>query len=57
MDYHYRIYVFLAGETRMLLCTVESPEAVGSVLVTLCRADHPEYTRIEVEMTRPLPGG
>lgn len=52
MDYSYRIFVYLAGETRMLLCTVESPESVGAVLTTLCRAERPEYQRVEVELCR-----
>lgn len=54
MDFSYRIYVYLAGDTQMLLCTVESPESVGEVLTTLCRADRPEYQRIEVELTRRI---
>lgn len=48
--HHYRIFVYLAGETRMLLCTVFSADAVAAVLRTLCAADQPEYTRLEVEM-------
>lgn len=54
--YRFQIWVYLAGETRMLLCTVESADAVGAVLTTLCGAAHPEYSRIEVELCR-LSGG
>lgn len=54
MEHHYRIYVYLAGDTKMLLCTVSSPEAVGSVITTLCRAEQPEYQRVEIEIYEPV---
>lgn len=53
-DYQYRIYVYLAGETRMQLCEVSSPEAVAAVISTLCRVDNPAYTRLEVELFKPM---
>lgn len=54
MHFHYRIYVYLAGETKMTLCTVESPEAVGAVLTTLCKVEQPEYQRLEIEIFEPI---
>lgn len=53
-EYQYRIYVYLAGETRMQLCEVGSPEAVAAVISTLCRVDNPAYTRLEVELFQPV---
>lgn len=54
--YNYRVSVWLAGDTKMLLCTVSSPEAVAAVIKTLCRAEKPEYTRLEVELFKPVEG-
>lgn len=51
---HYHIYVYLQGDTRMLLCTVESVSSVASVVAMLIGADHPEFTRVEVEIFRPI---
>lgn len=56
-DYQYRIYVYLAGETKMQLCEVSSPEAVAAVISTLCRVDAPAYTRLEIELFKPLNPG
>lgn len=54
--YQYRIIVWIAGEQRMVLCSVSTADMVAEVLRTLCRADNPEYTRIEVELYRPVGG-
>lgn len=56
VGYHYEIYVWLSGDQRMLLCTVESAEGVASVLRTLCSAERPAFQRIEVQLCRPLGG-
>ena len=50
MHVSYRIFVCLAGETLMQLCTVESPAAVAAVLQALCAADKPEFSKIVVEL-------
>ena len=49
-EYHYRILLVIAGGTQFHICTVESPEAVGSVLVTLCKAEQPQFTQVIVEL-------
>ena len=48
--YEYRIHVYLSGDTRMLLCTVYTADAVGAILAALCGAAKPHYARIEVEI-------
>ena len=52
--YHYKIHIYLSGDVKYCLCTVESPEAVASVVATLCRADRPEFTKLEVELCQPI---
>lgn len=56
MNYHFRIFVYLAGDAKYHLCTVESPESAAAVIAALCRAERPEFMRLEVELFRPTPG-
>jgi hypothetical protein len=56
MAYEYRIYVFLAGDTRMQLCTVYTAEAAGALVASLCGASRPCYARIEIEIGPVTPG-
>ena len=54
-EYHYRITLVIAGGTQFHICTVESPEAVGSVIAALCRAEQPQFTQLLVELCPPAP--
>lgn len=56
MTYEYRVYVFLAGDTRMQLCVCDDPEGAAAIVLSLCRASRPGYARIEVEIA-PRTGG
>ena len=54
--WHFRIILWLVGDTQMTLCTVLTPDAVADVLRVLCSVANPEYTRIEVVIFRPVGG-
>lgn len=57
MNYEYRVYVYLSGDQRMLLCTCDDPDNVTAVIHSLCSASRPGYARIEVEIAPPGNGG
>ena len=54
--YHFRIYVYLQGDTKMLLCTAETLDAAMAIVRTLAGADRPEFQRIEIELSRGVGG-
>lgn len=50
MTYEYRVYVYLAGEARLLLCTCDDAQGAAATVLALCRASRPGYARIEIEI-------
>lgn len=54
--YCFRIHVYLSGDTKYLLCTVESADAAAEIIRCLCGVARPEYQRIEVEISRMTAG-
>lgn len=54
MSKAYRIYVYLQGDTRMVLCEVDTPEAVLDIVGSLCTIKRPQYTRVEIEIYEPV---
>jgi hypothetical protein len=50
VTYEYRIVVYLAGDTPMQLCTVDTAEMAGAVVSMLCGVDHPGYGRLEIQI-------
>lgn len=55
--YCFRIHVYLSGDTKYLLCTVETADAAAEIVRMLCGVARPEYQRIEVEISRMAMGG
>lgn len=50
MVYEYRIIVYLAGDTPMHLCTVDTAEGAGAIVASLCGASRPHWSKIEVQI-------
>lgn len=57
MKHEYRVYVYLAGDARYLLCTVLTAEGVGALMTALCQPENPGYSKIEVEIAPRALGG
>lgn len=47
--YAWKVYVFLAGDTRMHLCTCANAENAAAIVRSLCGADRPQFMRVELE--------